>query len=51
MTDLFYLAVTRDDVAGYIRTTSRGTVVDAARSPNTGLLYIGPDKRATVAVR
>ena len=40
-----------DDVAGHIRSTSRGTVVDPARSPKTGLLYIGPDKRATVAAR
>ena len=40
-----------DDVAGHIRSTSRGTVVDPVRSPNTGLLYIGPDKRATVASR
>ena len=40
-----------DDVAGHIRSTSRGTVVDPVRSPNTGLLYIGPDKRTTVAVR
>ena len=40
-----------DDVAGHIRSTSRGTVVDPARSPRTGLLYIGPDKRATVASR
>jgi subtilisin family serine protease len=40
-----------DDVAGHIRATSRGIVVDPARSPNTGLLYIGPDKRATVAAR
>ena len=40
-----------DDVAGHIRSTSRGTVVDPVRSPNTGLLYIGRDKRTTVAAR
>ena len=40
-----------DDVAGHIRSTSRGTVVDPARSPNTGLLFIGPDRRGTVAAR
>jgi subtilisin family serine protease len=40
-----------DDVAGHIRSTSRGTVVDPVRSPNTGLLYIGPDRRATLAAR
>ena len=40
-----------DDVAGHIRSTSRGTVVDPSRSPSTGLLYIGPDRRATVASR
>jgi hypothetical protein len=25
--------------------------VDPVRSPNTGLLFIGPDKRSTIAVR
>jgi subtilisin family serine protease len=33
------------EVADHIRSTSRGTVVDPARSPNTGLLFIGSDKR------
>lgn len=40
-----------DDVAAHIRANSRGTVVDPSRSPNTGLLYIGPDRRETLAVR
>jgi subtilisin family serine protease len=40
-----------DDVAGHIRSASRGTVVDPVRSPRTGLLYIGPRKPATVAAR
>ena len=42
---------TPDDVAGHIRATSRGIVVDPVRSPGTGLLYIGPEKRSTIAVR
>jgi subtilisin family serine protease len=40
-----------DDVAGHIRSSSRGTVVDPVRSPRTGLLYIGRGKPATVAAR
>ena len=36
---------TPSEVADHIRTTSRGTVVDPARSPNTGLLFIGQDRR------
>ncbi|HEU4721468.1 MAG TPA: S8 family peptidase [Gemmatimonadaceae bacterium] len=40
-----------DDVAGHIRSTSRGTVVDPVRSPRTGLLYIAPPRQATVAAR
>ena len=42
---------TPDEVATYIRSTSRGTVVDPVRSPNTGLLFIGGDKRTSVASR
>jgi len=49
--ELSALASWLDDAAGHIRPTARGTVVDPVRSPNTGLLYIGPDKRATVAAR
>jgi subtilisin family serine protease len=40
-----------DDVAGHVRSTSRRTVVDPVRSPNTGLLYIGSERRSTVASR
>ena len=40
-----------DDVAAHIRASSRGTVVDPTRSPNTGLLYIGQERRETLAVR
>ena len=36
---------TPSEVADHIRSTSRGTVVDPTRSPNTGLLFIGQDKR------
>ena len=36
---------TPNEVAEHIRSTSRSTVVDPARSPNTGLLFIGQDKR------
>ena len=36
---------TPSEVAEHIRSTSRSTVVDPARSPNTGLLFIGQDKR------
>jgi subtilisin family serine protease len=42
---------TPDAVAEYIRATSRATIVDPVRSPNTGLLFIGADKRAVVAAR
>ena len=42
---------TPDAVADYIRTGSRATIVDPVRSPNTGLLFIGTDKRATLAAR
>jgi hypothetical protein len=44
-------AATPSEVADHVRSTSRGTVVDPLRSPNTGLLYIGPEKRTTIAVR
>jgi len=36
-------------VAEYIRASSRGTVVDPARSPDTGLLYLGAEKQRTIA--
>jgi subtilisin family serine protease len=36
-------------VADYIRTSSRGTIVDPARSANTGLLYLGRETRAIAA--
>ena len=39
---------TPTEVADHIRSTSRGTEVDPARSPNTGLLFIGQDKRIAV---
>ena len=38
-------------VANHIRTTSRGVVVDPARSSNTGLLFIDPERRAVIAAR
>jgi subtilisin family serine protease len=37
--------------ANHIRATSRGVVVDPARSPNTGLLFIDPERRAVIASR
>lgn len=42
---------TTDAVAEYIRAGSQATIVDPVRSPNTGLLFIGTDKRATIATR
>jgi subtilisin family serine protease len=36
-------------IADYIRTSSRGTIVDPARSANTGLLYLGRETRAIAA--
>lgn len=39
-----------DEVADHIRTSARGTVVDPARSPKAGLLFIGSEKRS-VALR
>jgi subtilisin family serine protease len=42
---------TPSEVADHVRSTSHGTVVDPVRSPNTGLLFIGPEKRTTIAVR
>jgi subtilisin family serine protease len=41
-------SATPAEVADHIRSTSRGTVVDPARSPHTGLLFIGPEKRTAV---
>jgi subtilisin family serine protease len=36
---------TPSEVGDYIRSTSRGTVVDPTRSPHTGLLFIGQERR------
>jgi subtilisin family serine protease len=41
-------SATPAEVADHIRASSRGTVVDPARSQNTGLLFIGPEKRTAV---
>jgi subtilisin family serine protease len=41
-------AATPTEVADHIRATSRGTVVDPTRSPHTGLLFIGQDRRLAV---
>lgn len=40
-----------DDVAEYIRSASRFTIVDPTRSPNTGLLYLGTDRHNSLAAR
>src|SRR5215203_2442455 len=38
-------------VANHLRATSRGVVVDPARSSSTGLLFIDPERRAAIAAR
>jgi hypothetical protein len=38
-------------VANHIRAASRAVVVDPARSPDTGLLFIDPDRRSVIASR
>ena len=37
--------------ADHIRASSRAVVVDPTRSPNTGLLFIDPDRRSVIASR
>jgi subtilisin family serine protease len=40
-----------DAVYEYIRSASRGTIVDPTRSPHTGLLYLGTDRHSSLASR
>jgi subtilisin family serine protease len=42
---------TPDEVYDYIRASSRFTIVDPTRSPNTGLLYLGTDRHNSLATR